>query len=313
MPVELRPTWCLSDEQVAEVIDVEEWLDAEGSRVLDQDGDDWCPGRGLVLSRRLSLRLEPVEARRRLGLMAGQALGVGARWSCRATSVAGVHRGGPSPVRLIGEDVVVTVDVPASIARSVELETCLVVDWTIDNRPAGSCPSGALVWSDGWSQPVRERTILLEGEEGRIPVRTVSFNQHFGEPSGALWSIDLDTSISSDDLVANVVTVLLNKDVLVRDFPGTDGEADASRLPEFAIAGISTDLVRSLTQVLVDELVELDNAELGDGSVGALLAGHLTETFGSVSLAASTFESDPTTFAREAWNRFAPNKWGAAR
>ena len=113
---------------------------------------------------------------------------------------------------------------------------------------------GALVWSDGWTNPIRERTILLEGAETRIPVRTVSFDQHFGEPSGALWAIDLDTSIEPDDLLANVVTVLLNKDVMIRDFRGANGEPDARKIPTSSLAGMSVDLVRSLTAALVEEL-----------------------------------------------------------
>ena len=161
---------------------------------------------------------------------------------------------------------------------------------------------------------MRDRTILLEGDETRIPVRTVAFGEYFGQPSGALWAIDLDTTIEADDLLANVVTVLLNKEVLERDFRGSDGEPDASRLHDVALAGISVDLIRCLTAALLDDLSDVgDWLEMPDGSVGAMLSVRLLEAFGSVPAAKVLFESDQQAFARSLWHRFAPDSWSGGR
>lgn len=311
MPLELRPAWCLTDEAVDEVMTFGPWTDHEGVPAYGRDGDDWRPGDILRLHRTVKLGVDPVDLRRRLGLRAGAVVGVAARWSCRSTSTAGVHSDGPTPLGLT-PDTHLMIDVPASIAGSLEIETCLVVNWTTPERPTASCPEGALIWSDGWSVPARDRTILLEGAQARIPVRTVSFDQHFGQPSGALWAIDLDPSIGPDDLTANVATVLLNKDILQREFRGVADEPDAALLPPSALAGISVDLVRVLTAALSEELDGSEDwTELADGSVGAMLLLRLTEAFGSVARALEVFESDQPTFSRELWNRFAPDSWRA--
>ena len=159
-----------------------------------------------------------------------------------------------------------------------------------------------------------DRTILLEGDETRIPVRTVAFGEYFGQPSGALWSIDLDTTIEPDDLLANVVTVLLNKEVLERDFRSSDGEPDASRIHDVALAGISVDLIRCLTAAVLEDLSDARNwHEMPEGSVGAMLNLRLLETFGSVPSAKAVFESDQQTFSRALWHRFAPDSWTGGR
>ena len=310
MPLELRPGWCLSDEAVDDAISLGDWIVADSGRpALANDGDDWKPGDSITMARSVELKSDPLDARRQLDLTAGQVLGIAARWSCRATSTAGVHLGGPAPIPL-ADTVSLTLDVPADIAGSIEVETCLVVRWTVDERPTDACPDGALVWSDGWTRPIGERTILLEGAETRIPVRTVSFEQRFDKPSGSLWAIDLDTSIEPDDLLANVVTVLLNRDVMVRDFRDADGEPDPAQLPPSALAGISVDLVRVLTSALAEELEgNEDWTDLAEGTVGRMLVLRLTEAFGSVATALADHERDQPAFARGLWNRFAPDTW----
>ncbi|MEQ1698536.1 MAG: hypothetical protein ABMA25_00405 [Ilumatobacteraceae bacterium] len=313
MPIELRPNWCLGDETIDSVLEFGAWSAPDGRPALDNDGDDWQPGEHIVLKREIRVRVNSFDLRRAFGLTAGESIGVAARWSCRATATAGTHVGGPAPLRL-SQDLSLDLEVPSDIAGSLELETCLVVTWTSGERPADAAPDGALVWSDGWSTPIGERTLLLEGGEARVPVRTVSFNLHFGQPSGALWAIDVDTTIEPDDLLANVVTVLLNKDVLGRDFRGVDGEPDAARLPDSALAGISVDLVRSLTGAMREELTEGASwAELPDGSVGSMLLRRLTEAFGSITGALDAHEKDEPTFSRQLWNRFAPDSWSSKK
>ena len=309
MPIELRPAWCLDDATVAEVIELGTWVDADKGPALERDGDDWRPGDSLQLRRTVELKVAPIDLRRRLGLKAGAVVGLAARWSCRSTSTAGVHVDGPLPIPLASDSVMV-IDVPMTIARSLEIETCLVVTWSTSERPADSCPTGALIWSDSWTNPPSDRTVLLEGTEGRIPVRTLSFTQHFGAPSGAMWAIDLEPSIGPEDLLANVVTVLLNKEVLQREFLGADGEPDAALLPPSALAGISVDLVRCLIATLSEELADVDDwDELPEGSVGVMLVDRLTDAFGSVATAVADFKHDQPAFTRELWNRFAPDSW----
>lgn len=313
MALELRPTWCLSDAIVERVLQLGPWMTTDGRQALTRDADDWRPGDALVLSRDFEVRTDLLDLRRQLGLAAGQSIGLAARWSCRATAAAGVHVGGPLPLPVTGSGRIV-LELPSAIASAVEVETCLIARWSIPERPQEACPDGALLWSDGWTLPTRDRRVLLEGDEMRIPVRTVSFDEYFGNPSGALWAIDLDTTVERDDLVANVVTVLLNKEVLKRDFRGADGEPDASRLHGVALAGISVDLIRCLTAALLDELSEAEDwSEMPDGSVGAMLNLRLLEAFGSASTAKATFERDQQAFSRSLWHRFAPDSWSDIR
>jgi|GEM_PF-6267548 len=313
MPIELRPGWCLADEAVHEAICLGDWIvEDTGQPAFANDGDDWKPGDSITIVRSVEFKINPLDVRRQLDLAAGQVLGIAARWSCRSTSAAGVHAGGPTPIPL-ADNGSLTLDIPAGIAGSIEVETCLVVKWTVDDRPTNACPDGALVWSDGWTNPIRERVILLEGAETRIPVRTVSFAERFGEPSGSLWAIDIDTSIAPDDLLANVVTVLLNRDVMVRDFSDTDGDPDPMQLPPSTFAGISVDLIRVLTAALVEELEgDEDWADLMGGTVGQMLVLRLTEAFGSVAIALADHERDQAAFSRHLWSRFAPDSWKAS-
>ena len=122
MPLELRPGWCLSDEAVDDAISLGDWIVADSGRpALANDGDDWKPGDSITMARSVELKSDPLDARRQLDLTAGQVLGIAARWSCRATSTAGVHLGGPAPIPL-ADTVSLTLDVPADIAGSIEVD-----------------------------------------------------------------------------------------------------------------------------------------------------------------------------------------------
>lgn len=311
MALELRPGWCLDDDIVRDLLDLGEWTTDSGTQALDRDGDHWKPGDPVRIHRQVSLRVDPVEVRRQLGLRPGAVIGVACRWTCRTTSEAGTHVGGPAALPLVG-DVAITLEVPSQIAGSLELETCLLVRWSTEHRPPNACPDGAMVWSEGWSVGRAERSLLLEGSEVRVPVRSVAFASYFGQPSGALWSIDLDPSVAMDDLLCNVVTVLLNREVLDRDFKDREGEGDASLLSRAAAAGIQVDLLRALSAALVEELEgDEDWREMEDGTVGAMVVRHLTETFESVQGGLANFSDDQPAFARELWHRFAPTTWSA--
>jgi hypothetical protein len=314
MPFELRPTWCVADEEVKAVLDFGEWSDENGLSARSRDGDHWKPGDSIHLRRSVKLLADRLDVRRQLGLGPGAVIGISARWSCRSTATAGVHVGGPSPLDLLPETTL-SVEIPSTIGGSIELETCLIVSWNdTDPPPLASCPDRALVWSDGWILSASDRELLLEGGQGRIPVRTASFKDYYGQASGALWAIDLDPAIEPEDLIANVVTVLLNEDVLQRDFSDGDATPDPARIPQSALAGIQVDLIRSLTASLHEELEDAtDWIEYEVGTVGAMLASRLNEAFGSLVLAARNFEQDQSTFDRELWNRFAPGSWSSAR
>jgi hypothetical protein len=303
----------VTDDAIDSVIGLGQWSDEDGLSVAGRDGDHWKPGDGVHLERTVELLADPLEIRRQFGLRPGAVIGVAARWSCRSTATAGVHVGGPLPLDLLSNGTL-AVDIADAVAGSVELETCLVVSWNDADRSATSSPDRALIWSDGWILSAADRELLLEGGQGRIPVRTASFKDYYGQPSDALWAVDLDPAIEPEDLLANVVTVLLNEDVLKRDFPDSEGAPDATQLPPSAIAGIQVDLARSLTASLHDELEDAPNwTEHGTGTVGAMLALRLTEAFGSVALAVTNFEQDESTFSRELWNRFAPRSWSTGR
>ena len=152
--------------------------------------------------------------------------------------------------------------------------------------------------------------MLLEGSKLRIPVSTVSFKARFGGTSSALWFVELDVGIEPDHLVSNAVGVLLNADVLERDFRSSTGEADASLLPGTIIAGLQVDLFRMLTGALKEQLVEFNEwEECGDGAVGPLVRDRLIESFGSLETALATFEESQSDFTKRLWDVFAPNSW----
>lgn len=312
MALELRPAWCIDDRVLEELVHLGPWTDADGGLALERDGDQWKPGESLQLRREITLLVDPFELRQQLGLWPGAQIGVAGRWSCRTTFDGGTHTDGPSPIPLV-DTVAMTIDLPKRIAGFVELETCLLVKWAADaDRPPTSCPDGAMVWSDGWSTPKPERTLLLEGSEVRIPVRSVSFASQFGQSSGALWAIDLDPATALDDSVSNVVTVLINREVLERDFRSSSAAGDAGAIPDAAATGIQVDLVRALTSALLDELDGDDDwRDLEEGTVGAMVVRYLTEAFGSVEAGLRNFEEDDPSFSRELWHRFAPTSWSA--
>lgn len=317
MTIELRPSWCLTEAAVENALDIGPWMIGD-KPALERDGDDWQPGETVTVTRNIQLNLSPIDLRRGFGLEAGQGVGVVAKWSCRATSSAGVHAGGPDPIRLI-ENSNLTLEIPALIANSVELETSLIIDWHGGDQKGSKIPAGSVIWSDGWATPSHERSILLEGDQARIPVRSVSFKEKFGEKSSALWAIDLDTTVAFEDLLANVVTVLLNSDVTSRDFPGKDDEPDLSVIPDSVLCGINVDLVRSLMGSLLEELSSDDFASLEDlldfeeGSVGRILGLHLITAFGSSNRAAEAYRIDVQTFDRKLWGLFAPKTWRSGR
>lgn len=313
MVLELRPSWCLDDETASELFEFGPWMTPGGIPVSALDGDNWKPGEEVHLQRQVQVMFDAVEVRRKLGLRLGAIVGVGSRWTCRRTSEAGTHRGGPKPLALT-TDMTLELAIPRDIGGSIELETCLVVNWVVRDRPFNSCPDGAMIWSDGWSTNKSQRSLLLEGAELRIPVRSVAFSSYFGAPSGALWALDMDPSVALDDLLSNVVTVLLNSDVLDRDFKNKEGEGDASLIPEYVSAGIQVDLLRCLTAALSDDLEGDERWEdMEDGSVGALVVRHLTESFGSVRSGLDNFGSDQPAFSRHLWHRFAPVAWRTKR
>jgi hypothetical protein len=313
MPIELRPRWCLDDETISEVLSLGDWANEAGARALDQDGDAWKPGETLVLRRDIEPLMDLFDMRRHLSLVAGQSVGVAARWSCGVTNNAGVHASGPTPVNLDGS-ITLVIEIPEHVGGSIEIETCLVIRWGTDQRPEGSSPDGALIWSDGWSQPPRERSILLEGDELRIPVRTVSFTDRYDSPAGSLWAIELDTTIELDDLLSNVVTVYLNDDVLRRDFAHSDGEPDPASIPGSLLTGVSSDLVRSLTATLIGELNDDRSwSELAEGTVGSMLVLRLTQAFGSAADGAEAYENDQPAFTRQLNDVFAPDTWRMTR
>ena len=313
MTLELRPSWCLDDKTVSNVLEFGDWMDGKKT-AFERDGDDWQPGEKIIITRTVTPLIKQNELRRRFDLAAGQIVGVAARWSCRDTSNGGVHIGGPSAIKLLGETTL-TLEIPVEIARSIEIETCLITNRSTPNDQTGLAAEGSILWSDSWTQSASERTVLLEGDEARIPVRSVSFKQQFGKVSSALWAIDFDTSIAFDDLLANVFTVLLNTEVTSKNFKGADKKPEVSQIPDSLLSAIMVDLMRGLTSILKDELLEVnwtdlqDIKDFEDGSVGQWLGIRMIRMFGSTSSGIEAFLHNESLFSRELWDLFAPNSW----
>ena len=308
MPLELRPSWCLIDTDV-ENLNLGPWIDDQGKEAISRDGDDWRPGQEVQLRRSFEVEGDLLDLRDQLKLAAGLSVGIGARWYCRSNGRAGVHDGGPSPIPLLeAESIVVTL--PAEIAGSVELETCLIASWNQQGDAAADCPAGSLLWSDSWSLAPASREVLLEGSELRLQVETISFNDKFPSKSGALWYVELDPSIEPHNLFSNVVTIFINADILKRDFKNELGEPDSSRIPASLIAAIRVDLYRLLTHALQSDLEEPDYwDECPDGAVGPALYAHLEEAFETVQAALACFSDEPADFSKRLWDGCAPNSW----
>ncbi len=310
MALELRPTWCLHDDAVADNLELSSWMNADGSQAAENDGDDWAPGTRLELHRVLTAAVGHNELRQILGLEPGIGIGLAARWVCRATSAAGTHRGGPEPIPF-DREVRLDVEVPAHVADQVELETCVLARWLTDEHGPETPPDNALLWSDAWSVNVGARSVQVEGSETRIPVQTVPFSSRFPESSEALWSVEFASDLQLDDLVANSLTVLLNESVLERDFADIDGKPDASRLPGFVQSAVQVDIISGLLHLTSTEQTEDEANEFPEGTVGALLASTMLASYGSLDSAIGTFQEDPTSFTRELWSTYAPNSWKA--
>jgi hypothetical protein len=317
MSLELRPSWCLADDVVADALDLGPWMIDE-TPALDRNGDDWAPGQAVSARRLVQLTVDPLEMRRRFGLAAGQVVGIGARWSCKATSMAGTHSTGPSPSELGGLE---SIDfaIPSMLARSIEFETFLILHRKSSESSISSIPTGSILWCDSWSTPTQDRSVLLEGDEARIPVHSVSFKQQFGTTSQALWSVDLDPTIELDSLIANVVTIFINSEVAKRDFVGSDSQVDLKMIPDSLLSGAKVALVRNLTERLLDDLDGVtwkrssDLKDFPDGCIAKMLGPILVTGFGSVQSAVTTFQTDGPMFDRELWNLFAPNSWSRGK
>lgn len=298
MALELRPSWTWSDDDTLDAIEFGAWQADNGVDAFELDGDSWKPGTAIQLTRQIQLSSEATD-------LDVQSIAIAARWSSRSTASAGVHVGGPEPLAL-NDSMKLELHLPASIAVDAEIETCLV---SRSNETAA--PLGALLWSDGWSASRADRMITLEGSATRIPVRTVRFSERFETASSALWTIHVEPSVELGEPIGNVCSVFLNEEVLQREFQDSDGEPDASRLPDYVSTGIQVDLMRSLVRALLTDLQELEPGALNDqdGSIGAMLTARLTEAFGSVSAGVNSLEDDPSAFDRRLWSRFAPNRW----
>lgn len=319
MVLELRPSWCLGGKAEEEMFDREEglislgdWIDQTGKEAFSRNGDDWRPGEFVTASRVITLRADAEDLRRQLKFSTGSTIGAAVRWVCRATATAGTHSGGPTPVVLSSGENTLTVEIPSAIARSVEIETCLIVNWDGGRETMRHYPDGAMIWSDSWATPQSQRLIILEGDQLRIPVNSVSFRMRFGESDPALWFVEVDPAAELHDLVINAVSVLINADVLARDFLDADGSPEAGLLTDTCLAGIQVDLVSCLTALLENHLEINDSPHWGGftpGTVGHLVNLRLTEAFGSVPDGLREFRNDRATFSRKLWGRFAPGSW----
>lgn len=309
MVLELRPTWCLSDKQVDDLFSIDDWLDEGGNTAVSLNADNWSPGQPIRLTRWMASEKGPNELRQLLGLPTGTRLSLAARWICRTTSDAGTHQGGPEPLPLDGPTTLV-LDIPRTIAGSVELETNLLAATSGATDDPLAPAGGALLWSDSWAVPSRQRTITLRGDEMRIPVRRTAFAERFSNTTNALWAVEVDAVTDLYDPVANTVTIFLDEDALRRDFPDREGEPDAGRLPAFVETAIRIEMATALFEVLRADLEDQPDVDsLPDGSVGQLVTQIALSVFGSTDEALEAYENEPVSFTRHLRSTFAPKSW----
>lgn len=317
MALELRPEWCLSTSIVNSVLTLDPWVDHYGKEIDSDSAHGWIPGNLVRLKREIRRNVSPQQLAREFGVSDWRVVAVAARWSCGATSHAGVHVGGPAPLGLRPRTTL-TLDIAVPLAHKIEIETLLLfVGSTAATN--GLIPPGSVLWSDSWDGAKADRTMLLEGDRARVAVRSVSFRERFsGERSSALWAIDCDSVVALDDSFVNVITVLINTDITrtTRRFLGEDGEPDLKRLPNWVISNIQISIIRTLTGLLIHELAEVNWISAGDlqdfeeDSVARILGLELIGVFGSIAGAVNAFRDDGPYFERRFQSRFAPNDWG---
>jgi hypothetical protein len=310
--VELRPTWCVPDKLIYDLLQPGSWIDDDGRQIVDLTGDEWKPGSSVTIRRAINPSLTQLEIRQKLSLSPDATVGIAARWSCKETALAGSHFNGPLPIAIAdGEPIDLVLQIPGDIGGSIEVETCVIVRIDSGNVDSSGVPDGALIWSDSWSTPLTERRVLLEGSELRIPVRTISFDSYYADGSQALWAIEAE-QLALEDVVSASVVVLINADQVktVTDELGNTNTPDVASLSSTSRAGILVDLVRVLTANLLEELDEIGEwSDQDDGTVGQLVALNLTKAFGSVQLGVNCFREDQATFARGLWSQLAPERW----
>lgn len=303
MLTELRPTWCVQGESSPDGLNVAPWQ-VNGAPLEQFDGDKWTPGQ-VVRATRIIEIVDGVDAfRRGLKLPSGTRLGLGVRWYCQATSHAGTHVSGPSPLPL-AETFEIAVELPAAVAGSVTMETALLLG-SVDRRTAGG-PDGGVIWADTWSND--DVAIELEGDEHRIPVLRVSFKERYENASSALWTIEVDHGAVGDDVLSSVCSVVLNEDVLARDFADRLGTIDENRLSDAQVAEIRVDVVRTACRTIEHELEDLDPGDHLPGTIGSIIGGQLIECFGDAATAARELRDDPASFDRRLRSHLSPMRW----
>lgn len=303
MPIELRPTWCVQGDLPPEGLALHAW-DVNGIPIDQFDGDDWTPGQVVRATRPVVIADEVDALRRGLGLPSGTRLGLGVRWYCQATMTAGTHLDGPGPLPLT-DFIEAAVELPAEVAGSVMLETSLLLG-SPDRRATGG-PDGGVIWSDTWTND--DALIELEGDEHRVPVLRVSFAKRYEEASSALWTVEVDPGAEPDHVLSAVCSVVLNEDVLARDFADRNGAIDENRLSDALVTEIRTDLIRALCQTIDYGLDDLDPSGHLPGTVGEILGTQLVECFGSPATAARELRDDPTSFDRRLRSHLSPMRW----
>ena len=87
MPLELRPSWCLTDTDV-ENLNFGPWIDDQGKEAISRDGDDWRPGQEVQLRRSFEVEGDLLDLRDQLKLAAGLSVGIGARWNQQGDAAA---------------------------------------------------------------------------------------------------------------------------------------------------------------------------------------------------------------------------------
>ncbi|GAA1840602.1 hypothetical protein GCM10009772_17830 [Pseudonocardia alni subsp. carboxydivorans] len=259
----------------ADVVAGGPWLRASADSLdeLPAEIPDW--DYGTVLRLRRPMRVDGLRARLECGLPRDSRIMLTVVWSAANSSLRGRAWQGPVPDE---PDVTVEIDfdLPGDeLGGRLDLETTLTLraGGTSPASPAAPSRPGSVLWQD-------IRSVMLQGDAVLFPLSIVDF-EHLPYPTGAAWHLELGHDLESQALGSILLLANKRRPVVTAALENAADPTDADKL---VLSAIRSEVVRSLIErALVDDEFDLDLGYAA-GSVGALLASVVRNTFPGKSL-----------------------------